>query len=144
MCSSQSDPQIEEHRLDLIRTAARDLEKAHMARFDEKSGQLYVTELGRVASHYYLKHDTIRVFNETLKKSMTEQDIFAMLSRSSEFESMAVREEELIELDEMLLDSCPLGVKGGIEDKCGKANVLMQVSTVLHANNERDVLYSLV
>lgn len=105
-----------------------------MARFDERSGQLYVTELGRVASHYYIKHDTIRVFNEMLKKNMTEHDILTMLSRSSEFESMAVREEELTELDEILLDSCPFGVKGGIEDQCGKANVLMQVSTIQYPN----------
>lgn len=100
-----------------------------MVRFDENSGQLYVTELGRVASHYYIKHDTILVFNKLLKKSMTEQDILKMLSQSSEFESMVVREDELLELDQMLLDSCPYGMNGAVEDPCSKANVLMQVQT---------------
>ncbi|GMH32834.1 hypothetical protein BSKO_00668 [Bryopsis sp. KO-2023] len=121
-----SDPQLDEHRVDLIKKAARELEDARMARFDEKSSQLYVTELGRVASHYYIKHDTIRTFNECLKKTTTAHDILVMLSKASEFESMAVREEELIELDEMLNNACPYGVRGGVEDPSGKANVLMQ------------------
>lgn len=123
----QSDPTLQQQRIELIRKAARDLDQAKMVRFDENSGQLYVTELGRVASHYYIKHDTILIFNELLKKKMTEQEILKMLSQSSEFESMAVREEELIELDQMLQDSCPFGLKGGVEDSCSKANVLMQV-----------------
>ncbi len=43
-----------------------------MARFDERSGQLYVTELGRVASHFYIRHASILVFNEQLTKHMDE------------------------------------------------------------------------
>ena len=43
-----------------------------MARFDERSGQLYVTELGRVASHFYIRHDSIVVFNQQLSRHMDE------------------------------------------------------------------------
>jgi replicative superfamily II helicase len=46
-----------------------------MARFDERSGQLYVTELGRVASHFYIRHKSIVAFNELLKPHMTESEV---------------------------------------------------------------------
>lgn len=48
-----------------------------MARFDERSGQLYVTELGRVASHFYIRHKSIVAFNELLKPHMTESEVHA-------------------------------------------------------------------
>ena len=41
--------------------AARALDKAHMIRFDERQGYLYATDLGRTASHYYIKYDTVQV-----------------------------------------------------------------------------------
>ena len=55
--------------------AARELERSKMARFDEKSGNLYVTELGRVASHFYIRHSSIVVFNQLLKPHMTEAEV---------------------------------------------------------------------
>lgn len=45
----------------------------------------------------------------------------------SEFENLALREEELPELDTLTRESCPYEVKGGSENKQGKANVLLQV-----------------
>ena len=52
----------------------------------------------------------------------------AMLAHSSEFENVAVREEELPELDAMCLHQCPFDVKGGPENKHGKVNILLQVA----------------
>ncbi|CAK0786311.1 hypothetical protein CVIRNUC_009524 [Coccomyxa viridis] len=121
-----SDPRLEGHRKTLITTAARQLEKCKMARFDERSGQLYVTELGRVASHYYIRHSSIVAFNDMLKPHMSEAEFLAMLAHSSEFENVAVREEELPELDQLCLHQCPFDVRGGPENKHGKVNILLQ------------------
>ena len=57
--------------------AARELERSKMARFDERSGNLYVTDLGRVASHFYIRHSSIVVFNEHLRSHMTESEVSA-------------------------------------------------------------------
>jgi activating signal cointegrator complex subunit 3 len=38
-----------------------------------------------------------------------------------------VREEELPELERLLRETCPYEVKGGVENKHGKINILMQV-----------------
>ena len=62
-------------RKTLVSDAARELEKSKMARFDEKSGNLYVTELGRVASHFYIRHSSIVVYNDLLKRHMSEAEV---------------------------------------------------------------------
>ena len=51
--------------------------RCKMARFDERSGQLYVTELGRVASHFYIRHSSIVAFNEMLRPHMSEAEVCA-------------------------------------------------------------------
>lgn len=53
--------------------------------------------------------------------------ILSMLAQSSEFENMQVREEELPELDRIAIEACPFDIKGGPENKHGKAAILMQV-----------------
>ena len=58
----QHDPNCEQHRKELILTAARSLNEAKMIRLNEQIGTLHPTDLGRTASHYYIKHATIQVF----------------------------------------------------------------------------------
>lgn len=45
----------------MCKLAAKALDKAHMIRYDERQGYLYATDLGRTASHYYIKYDTVEV-----------------------------------------------------------------------------------
>lgn len=69
------EPELLERRRSLATNAARELERCKMARFDERSGNLYVTDLGRVASHFYIRHSSIVVFSEHLKSQMTESEV---------------------------------------------------------------------
>jgi activating signal cointegrator complex subunit 3 len=73
----ERDPMLEQHREDLIRIAARLLDKAHMIRFDELTGTLNPTDLGRTASHYYIKYDTIEMINLKLKEIMSDKEILS-------------------------------------------------------------------
>ena len=50
------------------------------------------------------------------------------MAQSSEFGQMAIREDELPELDALARDACHFDVKGGPENKHGKVNILLQVS----------------
>eukprot|EP01114_Cavostelium_apophysatum_P011516 TRINITY_DN2580_c0_g1_i2.p1 TRINITY_DN2580_c0_g1~~TRINITY_DN2580_c0_g1_i2.p1 ORF type:complete len:1033 (-),score=339.99 TRINITY_DN2580_c0_g1_i2:504-3563(-) len=95
-------------------------------RFDDKSSNCAVTDTGRVASHYYIDHDTISMFNERLNPHMTEAEILAMVAESHEFENIMLREEEMQELGKLKEENCPIEVKGGIENKHGKVNILLQ------------------
>lgn len=47
-------------------------------------------DLGRTASHYYIKYDTIEMFNEEIKDAMDDREIFAMISKAQEFEQLKV------------------------------------------------------
>lgn len=51
-----------------------------------------------------------------------------MVAHSSEFENIAVREEEQNELEMLARTSCPLEVKGGPSNKHGKISILIQVT----------------
>ena len=67
----------------LITDAASELDKAKMMRFDEKSGNLYVTDLGRVASHFYIQYTSVETYNEMLKRHMNEAEVVYFSSVAS-------------------------------------------------------------
>lgn len=51
-----------------------------------------MTELGRIASHYYCTNDSMSTYNSLLKPTLSEIDLFRVFSLSSEFRNMVVRE----------------------------------------------------
>lgn len=98
-------------RSELLSSTAKALDKAQMTRFDVRSGSLSATDLGRTASHYYVRSDTVLLVNEKYHVAMTEADILALVSESAEFENIRVRDEEMAELDGLLEDCCVCEVK---------------------------------
>ena len=123
--SLKDDPTLLRRRLDLIHSAASLLDKHNLIKYDRKSGTFQETTLGRVASHYYVSHESINVFNENLKASMGEIEIFRLFSLSGEFRQVHVREEEKLELAK-LVSRVPIPVKEGVEEPSSKVNVLLQ------------------
>lgn len=121
----QQDPTLQVFLRELLTKAARALDKARMVRFDESTGYLHITDMGRIASQFYIKYDTIEIFNDFLKALMNEADILAVISQSSEFSQLKVRDEELNELDD-LHHHCEVVAMGGAENVHGKVNILLQ------------------
>jgi hypothetical protein len=78
------DPQLGNRRHQLITSAAQKLSEAGMIRFDQSTGSLVITDLGRIAAKYYIRHTSIEIFNKEFKPIMTEADVLAMLSMSTE------------------------------------------------------------
>lgn len=122
---AQQDPNLEMFRRELLTTAARALDKARMVRFDDATGFMHITDLGRIASQFYIKYDTVEIFNEFLKSVMNEGDILAVISQSTEFAQLKVRDEEMNELDD-LHQQCEVVAMGGAEHVHGKVNILLQ------------------
>ncbi|CAF3825762.1 unnamed protein product [Adineta steineri] len=119
------DKYLLQRRLDLIHSAAIQLDKSHLIRYDRKTGNFQLTEHGRIASHYYCTHETIAMYNQLLKPTLSEIDLFRIFSLSSEFRHITVREEEKIELQK-LLERVPIPVKESIDEPSAKINVLLQ------------------
>lgn len=122
-----ADPSLSSKQRALVTDAARALDKAKMMRFDEKSGNFYCTELGRIASHFYIQYSSVETYNEMLRRHMNDSEVIEMVAHSSEFENIVVREEEQNELETLARTFCPLEVKGGPSNKHGKISILIQL-----------------
>ena len=120
------DPHLESYRKSVIKSAATTLDQCKMIRYHEASGTFAATDLGRTASHFYIKHESVQTFNEHLSNSLFEGDLLNMISQSSEFENINLKEEEMSELDTLQNEACTIPVKGGVENKHGKVNILLQ------------------
>ncbi|KAF7332131.1 hypothetical protein MKEN_00094100 [Mycena kentingensis (nom. inval.)] len=119
------DPQLGSQRNDLMRLAAAKLANAKMIDFDLESGELRITDLGRIASKYYIRHTSMEIFNKEFRPKMSEADVLGMLSMSTEFDQIQVRESEAEEL-KAIMQIVPCDVKGGPDTSQGKVNILLQ------------------
>ncbi|NXM23219.1 U520 helicase, partial [Ploceus nigricollis] len=117
----KADPLLEQRRLDLVHTAALMLDKNNLVKYDKKTGNFQVTELGRIASHYYITNETVQTYNQLLKPTLSEIELFRVFSLSSEFRNITVREEEKLELQK-LLERVPIPVKESIEEPSAKVS----------------------
>ena len=78
------DPQLGNKRNLLVRAAAQKLADARMIHYNESTGALIITDLGRIAAKYYIRTASIEIFNKEFKPVMTEADILGVLSMSTE------------------------------------------------------------
>jgi antiviral helicase SLH1 len=98
----ENDPSLGQERHKLMVHTAVTLSRYEMVSFDQDTASLSSTELGTIAAKFFLRAQTIEIFNELFKPKMTEADVLATLSKSKEFEQIAVRDEENTELEALL------------------------------------------
>ncbi len=69
----------------LIQRSLNELEDSHCITIAD-DGQLQCTELGRIASFYYLSHKTVKMFKEALSNEVETELLLDIVSMSEEFE----------------------------------------------------------
>lgn len=121
----EDDDHLEQKRVDLIHSAATVLEKCGLVKYDPRSGKIQSTEIGRVASHYYISHNSMLTYNQHIQASISPIELFRIFSLSEEFKYIPVRQDEKLELAK-LLGRVPIPVKETIEEPHAKINVLLQ------------------
>ncbi|KAG1755822.1 Sec63-domain-containing protein [Suillus lakei] len=119
------DPRLGQKRNNLVMTAARRLASAGMINFTEKTSAFSITDLGRIAARYYIRHASIEVFNKEFKPKMTEADALSMLSMSTEVGGLFCVLDKVKELD-LLMKRVPCAVRGGTDTSQGKVSILLQ------------------
>lgn len=119
------DPRLTAKREDLVRQAVVQLDQCTMVRFDPRSGNLASTDMGRIASHYYLKHGTIEAFNVMLSSHLSDSESLHVMCSSAEFDQLKLRPEELVEMDKLKKHTF-VKCKAPVEDTAGKVNILLQ------------------
>ncbi|KAK0192909.1 putative RNA helicase [Armillaria mellea] len=112
-------------RADIVHSAAALLEKCQLLKYERSSGRFQSTELGRIASHYYVTYNSMMVYNQHLRPTMSTLELFRVFSLSNEFKLLPVRQEEKMELTK-LLERVPIPVKETVEEPAAKINVLLQ------------------
>ena len=128
----KEDASLMQYRMDLAHSAATLLAKNQLIQYDRRAGTLQVTAMGRVASHYYVVHQSMAVYNEYLKPNMSEIELFRVFSLSHEFRNVVVRAEEKLEVAK-LIERVPIPVKESMEEPSAKVNVLLQ-AYISHLN----------
>jgi pre-mRNA-splicing helicase BRR2 len=121
----EDDLELQQKRCDLIHSAATILERTGLIKYHKQDGKFTSTELGRIASHYYLSHSSMAIYNQHLQPSTTVIELFRIFSLSEEFKYIPVRQDEKLELAK-LLGRVPIPVKEGIDEPQAKINVLLQ------------------
>ncbi|ORX48547.1 Sec63-domain-containing protein [Hesseltinella vesiculosa] len=121
----EDDPYLEQKRVDLVHSAALLLDKCNLIKYDKRSGRFQITELGRIASHYYVSYHSMATYNQHLKPMMSHIELFRVFALSDEFKYIPVREEEKMELAK-LLERVPIPVKESLDEPTAKINVLLQ------------------
>ncbi|KAF2863346.1 Sec63-domain-containing protein [Piedraia hortae CBS 480.64] len=122
------DELLEQMRVDLIHSAAVVLDRAKLVNYDKRSGRIRSTDLGRIASHYYLTYRSMQTYHTHIlhaKTSITPVELFRVFSLSEEFKYIPVRADEKLELAK-LLQRVPIPVKETIDEPSCKINVLLQ------------------
>ena len=122
---AEEDPYLIQKRIDIVHAAAMLLDKCNLIKYDKKTGKFQGTELGRIASHFYISHQSVATYNQHLKPSMSQIDLFRVFALSDEFKFIPVREEEKLELSKMI-ERVPVPIKENVEEPTAKINVLLQ------------------
>lgn len=60
------------------------LASANMIVYEESNENFLITEIGRIAARYYIRHASIEIFNKEFRRTMSEADVLAMMSMSTE------------------------------------------------------------
>ncbi|KAJ3992635.1 putative RNA helicase [Lentinula boryana] len=120
-----SDPTLRLKRSDIIHTSATLLDKASLIRYNRVTGTFHPTELGRIASHFYITYPNMLTYTRVLKKEMGILELCRVFAGSEEFREIPVREEEKGEIGK-LLERVPVPVKEGVEEREAKISVLLQ------------------
>jgi pre-mRNA-splicing helicase BRR2 len=86
----QDDPGLVQKRADVAHSAAVLLEKCNLIKYERSSGKFQSTELGRIASHYYVTYNSMATYNKHLKSTMSTLELFRVFALSNEFKLLPV------------------------------------------------------
>ncbi|UKJ88638.1 U5 small nuclear ribonucleoprotein-specific helicase [Theileria orientalis] len=93
--------ELDNHLLVLINSSFVFLEKNGLVKYERKSGMVTSTGLGVIASNYYLRPESIKIYSDSLRPNLTDSDLLNIFSCSIEFKYIPTREEEIIELQQL-------------------------------------------
>ena len=92
----EDDGGLIQKRADIVHSAAALLEKCHLIKYERSSGRFQSTELGRIASHYYVTHNSMATYNQHLRPTMSALELFRVFALSNEFKLLPVSDPHVL------------------------------------------------
>jgi len=86
----EDDEGLIQKRADIVHSAAVLLEKCQLIKYERSTGRFTGTELGRIASHYYVIYNSMMVYNQHLRPTMSTLELFRVFALSNEFKLLPV------------------------------------------------------
>lgn len=78
----------------LIGQSLVELELSHCIEVGEDNRSIEPLTCGRIASYYYLKHKTVKMFKDRLKPECSTEELLSILSDAEEYTDLPVRHNE--------------------------------------------------
>ncbi|SMN21670.1 similar to Saccharomyces cerevisiae YER172C BRR2 RNA-dependent ATPase RNA helicase (DEIH box) [Maudiozyma saulgeensis] len=122
---AENDETLMQFRKQLMHTVFCVLAQQNLLVYNQDTGAVIPTELGRIASYFYIKYESMHRYNQELSENASLMDILGIFSLSDEFKYFTIRPEEVREIHE-LFSRVPIPIKSEIEEASTKVNVLLQ------------------
>lgn len=100
----REDPNAHFILLETMTESVRRLNRMQLIRYNEQTETVYPTDMGRIASNYYIKAKTMSYFMENLRAHTNEYYFLYHLAHADEFEQLEARKEEFEELKLLMND----------------------------------------
>jgi len=84
------------------------LNKSKLLRYLSHTGAVHSTELGRIATKYYMSYQSISKFYDKLQIAILDEEFLKLFAESEEFKNIKINKEEKGELDMLNTKICSL------------------------------------
>lgn len=74
-----------------VTSVIEDLNRARLIRFNRETEQVYSTDMGRIASNYYINSETMSTFMSSMKPNTRPERIIDIMSQATEFAQLNAR-----------------------------------------------------
>jgi replicative superfamily II helicase len=101
----QMDPSGHMILLEKVTEACDKLNRSRLIRYNKNSEQVYSTDMGRIASNYYIDVETMSYFMANLRSTTRDTMLLYHLAQATEFKQLDARKEEYEELKILVADS---------------------------------------
>uniref|UniRef100_A0A4W3HS74 Activating signal cointegrator 1 complex subunit 3 n=1 Tax=Callorhinchus milii TaxID=7868 RepID=A0A4W3HS74_CALMI len=117
---------INKYLSSLVEKCLMDLECSYCMAVGEDNRSLQPLDFGRIASYYYLKHPTVRMFKERMKVDCSVEELISILTDATEYAELPVRHNE-DQLNSEMAKQLPIEVNPHSFDSAHtKAHLLLQ------------------
>jgi pre-mRNA-splicing helicase BRR2 len=117
---------LSDHLSDLVETTVNDLSESKCISVEDDA-DLGPLNLGMIASYYYIQYTTVEIFASSLTAKSKMKGVLEILSSSSEFSMLTIRQGEDKQL-EQLINHLPYAMIEGLklDDPISKVYILLQ------------------